>query len=709
MSYLAPNGHYSVATNGFTNQVNAPPLYGLASAQPPTGTGSSSTAARRPSRPARSTRATTTSTRSSRRPELTRDRDRSRHAACVVESTLSGRSSPWPGWPRPVPRSTWSCWRSPRSDAGRPRRPTTRSRIAVLVPAHDEAPLVGRCVASLPPQSYPADLYDIVVIADNCTDDTAARAAAAGATVLVRPPDARGKGPALRWAMDRLLECDPDLAALAVVDADSIADPGLLGALVARLERGAPVVQAEYLGRPRGRVDQVRAALCRLLLFHRVRFGGEPSSGCRAIWWATACCSAARCSRRIRGTPSRAPRTSSTRSTCAWPGCGPSTPGRPSSAPRRGAWAGGRDSAARWEGGRFHVVRTRLRLLLRGGDPPAALVPARRRRRPGCAPARPAGDAARSSGRRSASSSSRTGVAPGGRSRPGWWRLGGPTLVRSASPPAAPPLMWRALSAAPALVVAVWTRLGYWAGWAATWERTTRPERSWPKQHRPVCGGQRARGGPMTAALAPRAELATARGPRSRRATRDRRACRSIPSTSIRPWTTPWGPSPPAPSPSSARSTSTSWSTPDETPRRVRCSTAASSTWPTAPRSSGSSRLLGTRLPGRVAGSDLVPRLAASAADRGAGIFFLGRERQRGPHGRTPRRGVPRPRGRRGPRTGPGVARRMDDDDIIRRTRRAVPTSSWSLSDIPSRTSRSPATGTGSPSQSPSASAAPST
>ena len=151
-----------------------------------------------------------------------------------------------------------------------------RSRIAVLVPAHDEAALVGRCVTSLRQQSYPQDLYDIVVIADNCTDDTAARAAAAGATVLVRTaPDVRGKGPALRWAMDHMLESDPDLAALAVVDADSVADPGLLGALVARLEQGAPVVQAEYLGRDEdGSIrSELRAAA--FLLFHRVRFGGR--------------------------------------------------------------------------------------------------------------------------------------------------------------------------------------------------------------------------------------------------------------------------------------------------------------------------------------------------------------------------------------------------------------------------------------------------
>ena len=51
----------------------------------------------------------------------------------------------------------------------------------VLVPAHDEATLIARCVGSLKAQTYPADLYELIVIADNCTDDTAAVARAAGA------------------------------------------------------------------------------------------------------------------------------------------------------------------------------------------------------------------------------------------------------------------------------------------------------------------------------------------------------------------------------------------------------------------------------------------------------------------------------------------------------------------------------------------------
>ena len=241
-----------------------------------------------------------------------------------------------------------------------------RSRIAVLVPAHDEAALVGRCVASLREQSYPGELYDIVVIADNCTDDTATRAAAAGATVMVRTaPDARGKGPALRWAMDRMLERDPDLAALAVVDADSVADPGLLGALVARLEQGAPVVQAEYLGRDEdGSIrSELRAAA--FLLFHRVRFGGRATLGlpCHLVgngmlfsrevlvdhpWDAFTSAEDLEYSVDLR-----------------LAGVEPVYAGDARlAAPVVGRGRAAQVQRLRWEGGRFHVVRTRLPLLL---------------------------------------------------------------------------------------------------------------------------------------------------------------------------------------------------------------------------------------------------------------------------------------------------------------------------------------------------------
>ena len=50
-----------------------------------------------------------------------------------------------------------------------------------------EQQLIARCVGSLLDQTYPRDLYRVVVIADNCSDETAARAAAAGASTPENP------------------------------------------------------------------------------------------------------------------------------------------------------------------------------------------------------------------------------------------------------------------------------------------------------------------------------------------------------------------------------------------------------------------------------------------------------------------------------------------------------------------------------------------
>jgi cellulose synthase/poly-beta-1,6-N-acetylglucosamine synthase-like glycosyltransferase len=113
------------------------------------------------------------------------------------------------------------------------------SRLVVLVPAHDEAGLIGRCVESLRSQSYPDERYDVVVIADNCADDTAGVARAAGAEVLVRhEPDLRGKGRALRWALDRVAARTPAPDGIVVVDADSVADSDFLATLARPFEQG---------------------------------------------------------------------------------------------------------------------------------------------------------------------------------------------------------------------------------------------------------------------------------------------------------------------------------------------------------------------------------------------------------------------------------------------------------------------------------------
>ncbi len=122
------------------------------------------------------------------------------------------------------------------------------ARLVVLVPAHDEELLISRTIESLLRQSYPRSLFKIVVIADNCSDQTATVALAAGADeVLTRyAPDARGKGQALRWAIDQILAADDAPDAIASIDADTTADPDLLLGLVERFESGAGVVQADY-------------------------------------------------------------------------------------------------------------------------------------------------------------------------------------------------------------------------------------------------------------------------------------------------------------------------------------------------------------------------------------------------------------------------------------------------------------------------------
>ena len=75
-----------------------------------------------------------------------------------------------------------------------PPRPP-RLRFDVVVPAHDEERGVSATVRSLLAVEYPPELRRVVVVADNCTDRTAARAAEAGAIVLVRnDPGRRGKG-----------------------------------------------------------------------------------------------------------------------------------------------------------------------------------------------------------------------------------------------------------------------------------------------------------------------------------------------------------------------------------------------------------------------------------------------------------------------------------------------------------------------------------
>jgi 1,2-diacylglycerol 3-beta-glucosyltransferase len=117
------------------------------------------------------------------------------------------------------------------------------TRFAFVVPAHDEESGITATIQSLLAVDYPGLLFDVVVIADNCSDATGARAREAGALCLERRDTSlRGKGYALRHAFSELLPLGYD--AFIVIDADSIVSANFLTGLSARLACGEQVVQA---------------------------------------------------------------------------------------------------------------------------------------------------------------------------------------------------------------------------------------------------------------------------------------------------------------------------------------------------------------------------------------------------------------------------------------------------------------------------------
>lgn len=115
--------------------------------------------------------------------------------------------------------------------------------LAVVVPAHNEEALIGRCIRSIVSSTRVG--VELLVIAHNCSDRTAAEAESAGAKVLVlNDPDRRGKGCALSYGFASALAGASQ--AVLVIDADSVVSPGLIAAVRKRFLTGAQAVQCRY-------------------------------------------------------------------------------------------------------------------------------------------------------------------------------------------------------------------------------------------------------------------------------------------------------------------------------------------------------------------------------------------------------------------------------------------------------------------------------
>lgn len=158
--------------------------------------------------------------------------------------------------------------------ASLPKRPGgapagSRPGLAVLVPAHDEAALIGETVRTILLQLSQDDR--LIVVADNCSDETAAVAGAAGARVLVRSDATRrGKGYALDFGIRHLALEPPEV--VLVVDADCRVGEGCIDRLARACAATGRPVQALYLMHaPAGAGLTARIAAFAWALKNRVR------------------------------------------------------------------------------------------------------------------------------------------------------------------------------------------------------------------------------------------------------------------------------------------------------------------------------------------------------------------------------------------------------------------------------------------------------
>ncbi len=128
--------------------------------------------------------------------------------------------------------------------------PSEDFAVAVLMPAHNEADVIIETLTALTPQLSPQDR--LIVVADNCTDQTAQLARKFGATVLERTDDSqRGKGYALDCGI-RFMAASPP-AAVVIVDADCQFRKGSVRQLASdAIARQRPVQGVYLIDRPTG-------------------------------------------------------------------------------------------------------------------------------------------------------------------------------------------------------------------------------------------------------------------------------------------------------------------------------------------------------------------------------------------------------------------------------------------------------------------------
>lgn len=121
---------------------------------------------------------------------------------------------------------------------------TPTKKFAMIVAAHNEEVVIGKLIESMLNQNYPRELFDIFVIADNCTDSTAKIARKYGVYVYERfNKEQKGKGYALEWMFDKIFKMQKKYDAVAIFDADNLVSKNWCKEINSKMLEGYKVVQ----------------------------------------------------------------------------------------------------------------------------------------------------------------------------------------------------------------------------------------------------------------------------------------------------------------------------------------------------------------------------------------------------------------------------------------------------------------------------------
>jgi biofilm PGA synthesis N-glycosyltransferase PgaC len=126
-------------------------------------------------------------------------------------------------------------------------RTETKRTVVALIPAHDEGDQIAECIAAVRPQ-----VQRVVVVADNCTDDTEAIAVGEGAELIRTVRNTHKKAGALNQALALLLPELTDEDCILIVDADSFLSPSFVDAALERIAMGYGAVGGNFRGRDGG-------------------------------------------------------------------------------------------------------------------------------------------------------------------------------------------------------------------------------------------------------------------------------------------------------------------------------------------------------------------------------------------------------------------------------------------------------------------------